>query len=223
MSDQKYYKETNLANNNMTPGDPQGLPDESFSEETLTFIDAGFLSKISKNLNNRTYPKYDIKKLCQNICTEEELSCKEIFYYTAPPFQSPKPTKEEDLRFKNYRKFKNKLEKNNIIIREGKCQRLKINNEFQYKQKAVDVLLTLDLASIKTDYPSIKKIILTASDSDFIPVIKKLETQSIKTILYTHFNKKDRNSPFSSSNELIKSVHKYKLLTKQHFEEAKLI
>ncbi len=219
---QKTYKDAIPNNNNMTPGDPKGLPDESFSKETLIFVDAGFLSKISKPLNSNKYPKYNIKKFCENICKKEGLSYKQIRYYTAPPFQSPRPSKEESLRFKNYRKFKNKLEKNNIIIKEGKCQRLKINGQFQYKQKAVDILLALDLANIINSEPKIKKIILIACDSDFIPAINTIKNHNIKTILYTYFNKKNRKSIFSSSNELIKSVHKYKLLTEQDFENAKI-
>lgn len=219
---QKPYKDTKHSNNNMIPGDLKSSPDESFSEKTLVFIDAGFLSKISKQLGNGKYIKYNIERLSKILSSKENLIYKKIFYYTSPPFQSPRPSKEESNRYSDYRKFKNKLKNDNIIIKEGKCQRLKINGEFRYKQKAVDTLLTLDLASISTDYPNIKKIILIASDSDFIPVIEKIKTLKIKTILYTYFNKKNRNSKFSSSNELIKSVHKYKLLTKQDFEKASL-
>lgn len=219
---QKTYKDKERHNSNMIPGDSNESPDESFSQETLVFIDAGFLSKTSKQLGNGKYPKYDIEKFSKNLASKENLSCKKTFYYTAPPFQSPTPSKEESLRFKNYEKFKNKLKKKNITIKEGKCQRLKIDGKFQFKQKAVDVLLTLDLASIPNDEPNIKKIILIASDSDFIPVIKKINTLGIKTILYTYFSKKNRKSIFSSSNELIKSVHKYKLITKQDFEKSNL-
>jgi len=218
MTNQKTYKDKEFINTNMIPGDSNESPDESFSQETIIFIDAGCLSKISKLLNNGKYPKYDIKKLCNKIASQENLSFKKIIYYTAPPFQSPRPSKEESLRFKNYEKFKHSLKKNNIIIKEGKCQRLKINDEFVFRQKAVDTLLTLGLASIPTKHPEIKKIILIASDSDFIPAIKEIESSNIKTILYTYFNKKNRKSIFSSSNELIKSVHKYKLLTKENFQ-----
>ncbi len=98
---------------------------------------------------------------------------------------------------------------------------MKIDGKFEYKQKAVDVFLAMDLTNIPVKYPNIKKIILIATDSDFVPVIKNLEEQAIKTILYTYYEKK-RNTNFSRSNELIKSVHKYVLLSKQDFDNAPL-
>ncbi len=71
----------------------------------------------------------------------------------------------------------------------------------------------MDLISISIKYKNIKKIIIISSDSDFVPVIKYLEEQGIKTILYTYYERK-RDSPFSRSNELIKAVYKYKLISK---------
>jgi hypothetical protein len=51
--------------------------------------------------------------------------------------------------------------------------------------------------------------------SDII-IIEKLRVNNVKTILYTYYEKK-RNSHFSRSNYLIKSVHKYVQLTKEDF------
>ncbi|MBU3923341.1 MAG: hypothetical protein KJ592_00320, partial [Nanoarchaeota archaeon] len=62
-------------------------PDESFSEKTLVFIDAGFLSKISKQLGNGKYIKYDIEQLSKILSSKENLIYKKIFYYTSPPFK----------------------------------------------------------------------------------------------------------------------------------------
>jgi len=104
---------------------------------------------------------------------------------------------------------------------EGRCQRLKIDGEFIFKQKAVDVLLTMDLTNVPIKYPDVKKIILIATDSDFVPVVENLQSQKVKTILYTYYEKK-RNTNFSRSNNLIKSVYKYVLLTKEDFEECRL-
>ena len=106
-------------------------------------------------------------------------------------------------------------------IREGRCQRLKIDGKFIYKQKAVDSLAIIDLMSIPLEYPNIKKVILIASDSDFVPAIERLRKLNIKIILYTYYEK-GRKAKFSTSNELIKLVHKYVLLTKDDFENAKL-
>ena len=52
-------------------------------------------------------------------------------------------------------------------------------------QKGVDSLVVIDLMNVHNDHPEVKKIILIASDSDFVPVIDNLRKKGIKTILYT--------------------------------------
>lgn len=75
--------------------------------------------------------------------------------------------------------------------------------------------------SCPRDHSEVKKVILIASDSDFVPVIKTLNKLNIKTILYTYYEK-GRTAKFSTSNELIKSVHKYILLSKKDFDNVPL-
>jgi len=156
---QKVFKSKDNRDINMLPGDPQGSPDESFSEGKL-------------------------------------------------------PTKEEELKKEGYDHLIKKLKDKKIIIREGRCQRVKVDGKFEYNQKAVDVYLAMDLTNVITKYPNAKRIILISSDSDFVPVIKNLEENGIKTILYTYYEK-NRDSNFSRSNHLIKSVYKYKLIQKE--------
>ena len=219
---QKIYKAQNTKNINMLPGDSSELPDESFFQyDTLIFIDAGFISKLSNSFGKGKYLIYDLEKFAKLLCKNQKLNCRQIFYYTAPPFQSPIPTKSEDKKTKGYDKFVKNLRDKKILVREGRCQRLKVDGNFEYHQKAVDILLAMDLTIIPTQFPSIKKIILISSDSDFVPVIKKLQENGIKTILYTYY-KKRRNTNFSRSNDLIKSVYKYILLNKLDFDNCPL-
>ena len=223
--ERKTYKEDNNDNYNMLPGNPQGLPDESFSielKETLVFIDSNFLSKLSKYFSKERYLIYDLISFSDNISRYQRLLCKQIFYYTAPPFQSSIPTKIEERKRDGYDRFINKLKKREVIVREGRCQRLKTNGKFEYKQKGVDILLAMDLMSVPLKFLNIRIVILIASDSDFVPVIKNIEEQKVKTIPYTYYEHK-RNANFSRSNHLIKSVHKYTLLSKEDFDNAPLI
>lgn len=214
----KTYKENIINNINMIPGDPKGSPDESFLYiKTLVFIDEAFLSRLSKYFGNGYYLKFDRSSFSKELANKQKLKCIKIFLYTAPPFQSPNPTKEEEIKKYGYDKFINKLKQNNITIREGRCQRLKIDEKYEYLQKAVDVWLAMDLTNVPLEFPEIKKIILISSDSDFVPVIKNLYKKGIKTILYTYYERK-RNTIFSTSNELIKSVYKYVLLSKSDFD-----
>ncbi len=189
-------------------------------DETLVFLDEGLLYKLSEYFGKI---KFDRIKFSEILAAKQRLICKKIFYYNVPPFQSEIPTLDEEKRKKGYDKFIRSLSRHGkIIVREGRCQRLKIGGKFTYGQKGVDVLLAMDLSNVPIKYPEIRKIILISSDSDFVPIIKNLKEQEIKTLLYTFYETKDRRSIFSTSNELIKSVYKYVLLTKQDFENSAL-
>ncbi len=191
-------------------------------EGTTVFIDAGFLSKLSKHFGKGNYLIYNLFEFSKGIAKKQNLFCKKTFYYTAPPFISSKSTPVEAKKKKGYDNFIKKLSKNkDFIIREGRCQRLKIDGKFVYKQKGVDSLVVIDLVNVVIDYPEVKKIILIASDSDFVPVINSLKKRGVKTILCTYYEK-GRKATFSTSNELIKSVHKYVLLKEEDFQEAEI-
>src|SRR3989338_5287269 len=158
-------------------------------EKTVILIDGGFLSKLNKYLGSGKYTRYDIIRFSKNLAEKQNLNFEHIFYYTAPPFQSDKPTKEEAERHKKYENFKVKLLKNKIIsVREGRCQRLKIDNKFIYGQKGVDALAIIDLMSIPLQNKDVKSVILIANDSDFVPVVRKLKELNINIILYTHYS-----------------------------------
>ncbi len=215
------YKPLNYDNNSIYPGDLKRSPDESFSRETLVFIDETFLEKLSKHFGTGKYLKFDKVLFAENLAKRQNLNCQKIFYYTAPPFQCEAPTIEEKTKKEGYNRFISKLKEKGIVVREGRCQRLKCEDNFVYKQKAADILLAMDLMSVPLDYPSIKRIILISSDSDFVPIVESLEKKGIKTILYTYYEK-IRDTPFSVSNHLVKSVHKYVLLTKEDFDNSPL-
>ncbi len=186
--------------------------------DSLIFIDAGFLSKLSKHLGSGEYIKFKIKDFIKNLEKKENINFVEKFFYTAPPFQPTNPSPDEIKRKENHDRFKDALEKEGIIVREGRCQKLGVAEEVQYKQKEVDVYLAMDLTNVLVKYPNVKKIILISSDSDFVPVIKNLKEQGVDTVLYTYYEKK-RNIDFSRSNYLIKSVHKYVIIKKEDLEK----
>lgn len=77
---QKVYKPLKVNNSNILPGNLQRLPDDYFSEDTLIFIDAGFLSKLSKYFGNGQYLKFDKLRFAINLSKKEKFFCKKIFY-----------------------------------------------------------------------------------------------------------------------------------------------
>lgn len=188
-------------------------------EETLVFIDEGFLDKLTKLLGEGVRLKFDKFDFAKRIAKKQNLFCKHLFYYTCPPFQSNDSSEKERCMKEGYDKFILALSKNkSITLRQGRCQKI-INSDgkIEYSQKGVDVLLTIDLSHIKEDFPKVNKIILVSSDTDFCPIIKDIKKrENIEVILYTYFDKK-RNSKFSLSNELIYCCSKYFRLTKEDF------
>ena len=183
---------------------------------TIIFIDAGFLSKLSKYFGDGKHLKFDYINFCHYLAENKNLNLKNIFYYTAPPFQSDKPTRDEISRKKGYDKFIQKFKKNKlVIIREGRVQRL-INSkgDIEFNQKGVDTLMTLDLALINYKSPEIKELILVTSDTDFCPVISELKKFNMKINLYTYSDKK-RDSNFVLSSHLIDCCEDVEYLKKE--------
>ena len=191
-------------------------------EKVVVMIDAGFLSKVSYKLGEGHYFKYDLLKFSKKLASKQELIFDHLFFYNAPPFQSSSPSNEEKKRKEEYDSFVQKLNKNKeVTIREGRCQRLKLDGKYIYKQKGVDTLLTMDLMDMPLENKKIKTVILIASDSDFVPIIQRLKKLGIYVILYTYFER-NRRSKFSTSNKLLSTVSKYVKLDKHDFQECKI-
>jgi len=185
-------------------------------KKTILFIDSGYLSFISKYFGEGKPLKYKIEKFAINIAKEIGLDCQTIYFYIAPPFQSPTPTKEENIRKASYDKFIKKLKsiKPKIKVREGRLQ--KIGETFQ--QKGVDTLMTMDLLKI-AQQKEIKKIIIITSDTDFVPIIKDIKDSYGIEIILAYFTDKKRKSAFSLSNHLWKIVDKKILIKRKHFND----
>lgn len=183
-------------------------------KKTVLFIDAGYLSHISKHFGNGKHLKYKIEDFSHKICNSFDLNCKEIFFYIAPPFQSPKPTAEENRRKANYDRFIERLKtsQTKIHVREGRLQKINGN----YSQKGVDTLITMDLLRISVS-KEVEEVVLISSDTDFVPILKEIrEKEKIKVNL-AYFTDRKRKSAFSLSNHLWKVVDKRILIKKEHF------
>lgn len=190
-------------------------------EDTLVFVDDGFFGLVKKHLQKKVGKNKKYLQTFRNICKKESLNLKHLFVYTSPPYQSPKPTKEEDFLMSKYQNMMRMLRKKKwITVREGRCQKI-INEkgEADYSQKGVDALIILDMYDFKEIYPNIKKIILIASDSDFVPVIERMKVKGIEIILYTYFDR-ERHSKFSTSNQLLKVASKWVRLNESYFEDS---
>jgi len=203
-----------------------GLPDDFIflevlidMEDCIVIVDNGFFKLVKKEFEVKTKTKKKFLQTFRNICKNENLFLRHLFFCAAPPHQSKNPTKKEGelkrgydnlIRLLNYKKW--------ITVREGRCQRLKINGEYEYFQKGVDSWIVADLCRFKRQFPSITKVILISSDSDFAPIIKDVQkSDNLEVILYTYFDKK-RKSCFSLSNHLRDVCSKWVKLKGEDFD-----
>jgi len=186
--------------------------------DTIVFVDNGFFKLVKKNFENNSRVKKKLLKTFKNICKNENLKLEHLFFYAAPPYQSANPTKIE-MKLKSGYDNLSKLfsYKKWITLREGRCQRLKMDGNFKYSQKGVDILIAMDLMEVEKKYPNIKKIILIACDSDFVPVINNLRKNGIEVILYTYFDRV-RGSLFSKYNELLNCCSRWVKFKSEDFD-----
>jgi uncharacterized LabA/DUF88 family protein len=191
-------------------------------EDTIIFVDDGFFGLVKKHFQKEDGKPKKYLQTFRNICEKEKLNMKHLYIYTAPPYQSPKPNKIETFLMSRYQNMTKMLRRKKwITLREGRCQKI-INEkgEVDYSQKGVDALVILDMYDIKENYPNVKKIILIASDSDFVPVIERMKQKGIEIILYTYFDRK-RKSRFSTSNQMLKVASRWTKLKSEDFEDGK--
>jgi len=189
-------------------------------EETLVFVDNGFFKLVKRYFENKSGKRLKLLQAFRNICKNENLNLKHLFFYWAPPFQSRIPTLDEKIRKKKYDLLKKMFDRKKwATMREGRCQKIFNKNGMPtFNQKGVDSWIVADLCLFKEDYPNVKKIILVSSDSDFAPIIKLIKDKmDIDVILYTYFEG-DRRSLFRRSNHLLKVVSKWVKLKNEDFD-----
>lgn len=184
------------------------------NSKAVFFIDGGYLSFISKYFGKGKPLKNKIEKFSQKVSHERKIEIHEIYFYTAPPYQSPKPTEEENRRRKNYDTFIGKLKeiKPNIIVREGRVQK----GEDGFQQKGVDTLLTMDLFKV-AQKGEIKNLIILTSDTDFVPIIEEIRRDFHVRVILAYFTDRKRKSAFSLSNHLWNICDDKILIKKEHF------
>lgn len=187
-------------------------------EDALIFVDDGFFGLVKKHFQMQDKKPKKYLQTFRNICKRENFNLKHLYVYTASPYQSSRPTKKEDFLMSKYQSMTKMLRnKKWVTLREGRCQRvLGEGGDFEYYQKGVDALVIMDMYDIKENYPSIKKIILIASDSDFVPLIERMKQRGFEVIIYTYFDR-IRKSRFSTSNHLLKVASRWEKLNKEDF------
>ena len=92
-------------------------------DDTLIFVDDGFFGLVKKHFQKKEGKSKKYLQVFRNICKKEGLNLKHLFIYSAPPYQSPKPTPQESFLTSKYNNMMKMLKKKKwITVREGRCQ-----------------------------------------------------------------------------------------------------
>ena len=149
------------------------------------FIDGGYLQKVLKIRFNK--PKIDLAKLSNEIAKiiAPDTIILRTYFYDALPYKSKLPTEEEK---RNYDKKQRYLYSLNQLprytVRYGKCiRRTSSSGKYQYSQKQVDVLLSVDLAKLSAK-GKIQYAAILSGDSDFVPAINLAKEEGVMIYLF---------------------------------------
>lgn len=167
-------------------------------EKGAVFIDGGYLGKVLKNHFGE--PRVDYLKLSNKICEDLEVSRLRSYFYDCMPV-TRKNNERDKRKYAEKQKFISKIQRlPRFEIKTGKLQI--IGGEF--KQKMVDVLMSLDIVDMCFD-KQIDHAILVAGDADFVPAIKKAKDYGAIVHLYYH--------PSDSPDELLDVIDELHPLT----------
>jgi len=147
----------------------------------VVFIDNGYLSKILKNHFEGVSIHYG--DFSDNICGD----CERLrtYVYECMPYQSNPPTEEESKRYASMDRFISSLKKiPRVEVKLGKLQKIRIDDQhFIFKQKMVDVLLSVDLVRLSWS-KQIQDAILVAGDRDYVPAVRAAKDAGVLVKLY---------------------------------------
>lgn len=146
--------------------------------KAIVLIDGGYLAKVLESIFHR--PPFDFEKFSDLLCQNARCERVRTYYYHCRPYQSNPPTLSEKTRYAEWQKFEDYLKKiQRLDFRAGRLQRIGRT----FKQKGVDVCLSVDLVKLSCK-GIIDKAILITGDSDFVPAVNVAKEEGIVTILY---------------------------------------
>ncbi len=167
-------------------------------EKASVFIDGGYLNRILNNFGDSGQLDYLIfSDLISDIVKVKRL--RTYYYHCLPLIKSN--NKEDEKRYSKMQLFITSLKRlPRFEVKLGKLQFI----GGKFRQKMIDVLLSLDLVNISFD-KQIEQAIIIAGDADFIPAIKKAKDCGVIVHLFYH--------PSSVHNELLDEVDELHIIS----------
>jgi uncharacterized LabA/DUF88 family protein len=150
------------------------------AEKSAIFIDGGYLNRVLKD--NFAEADFDLLKFCEKICGDTGTSRLRTYYYHCLPVLRKGFENKDREKIRRMESYLTKLKR--LPRFEVKLGRLQIIGGM-FKQKMVDVLMSLDITNL-CFAGQIKHAILIAGDSDFVPAIKQAKDSGAVVHLYFH-------------------------------------
>ena len=162
--------------------------------DTACMIDAGYLQKVLADFGK---PKIDYQKLVAEMTIHLDLL--RTYYYDCKAYMSQEPTENERARQARQESFHKYLQKlPQFECRFGRLEkRWNEDGSCSFEQKRVDVMFSLDLATLSTKR-LIHHAILMTGDSDMIPAIQIAKNEGVVVELFF--------TPKSTHHELLQAV-----------------
>ncbi len=177
-----------------------------YKDKSAIFIDGGYLRTKIKDFGNF---HLDFLKLSEKIAESIRTQRLRTYYYDCLPIRIKGDSKSEYF-YEAKKKFCHKI---NLLPRfEVKYGELQLINGV-YKQKKIDVLISLDIAD-KCFEKQIQHAVIIAGDSDFVPAIKKAKDYGVIVHLFAH---KD-----SVNKEMLEEIDEFHNLNMEFIKDCVL-
>ncbi len=174
-------------------------------EKGAIFIDGGYFNKIKKLVGRI---EIDYAGFCDLVCNKLKIRRLRTYYYHSLPIVRSN-NKEDERRHSSMLRFVSNLRR--LPRFEVKLGRLQLIGG-QFKQKMVDVLMSLDITSMCFD-KQIEQVIIIVGDADFIPAVKKAKDYGAIVHLYYH--------PSSVHDELLDEVDELHIINQELIDACK--
>lgn len=159
---------------------------------------------MSVNIAKKKHIKIDFAKLVSELTNSTNLIT--AYYYNCMPIVSNPPTPHEQAMYANVQRFHSMLEKHaNLKVKLGRLQKVWDPDcqKYQYNQKGVDMQIGVDIVQLSMQ-KKVDKIILIASDSDFVYAVEKAKEVGVTTALAYFPRFAINNSVLNAVDEVIK-------------------
>lgn len=175
-------------------------------EKAGIFIDGGYFNRILKDCFNKSNINYT--RLCEKICDILKVKRLRTYYYHCMPIVR-KGNISDEKKHGDMQRFTSNLKR--LPRFEVRLGRLQIIGG-KFKQKMVDVLMSLDIVGMCFD-KQIQHAIIIGGDSDFVPAIKKAKDYGAIIHLFYH--------PFSVHNEILDEIDELHVITKELIDSCR--